>query len=280
MAICRNFNCGDFEMERQYAMILFLALGLLLTFKAFAEASTMTRKKTPRHNKSSDQPREPRKRNVTSSAHRVTQGNTLHKSTRPHGMAVRQLKSANHLRSNQLQVRESLILSTPPTFSNRGTKKLQATDSKFAVSVRIETKELSDGTSHTIRGQLVETARNFIGLHYRWGGMSERHGVDCSGLVKLLFAKLHVKLPRSSREQIQSGEEVSMDELEMGDLVFFSSSGRVPTHVGIYMGDNQFLHAARKAGHVIISDLNQPWYTKRFLGARRIVDLSKGEGTT
>ena len=102
--------------------------------------------------------------------------------------------------------------------------------------------------------------------------------MDCSGLVKMLFAKLHVALPRSSREQIQSGKEVAMDQLELGDLVFFSSRGQTPTHVGVYVGDHQFLHAARKARQVVISDLNQPWYHKRFLGARRVIDLSKDDG--
>jgi peptidoglycan endopeptidase LytF len=115
-------------------------------------------------------------------------------------------------------------------------------------------------------------ARAFLGLPYRWGGMSERRGVDCSGLVKMLFAKFHIELPRSSREQIQLGKEISIDQLEMGDLVFFSTEGEVPNHVGVYVGNNRFLHAEKKAGRVIITDLTQPWYAKRFLVARRVVD--------
>ncbi len=123
----------------------------------------------------------------------------------------------------------------------------------------------------TVRYKLVKMARSFLGLPYRWGGMSERRGVDCSGLVKILFAKLRIQLPRSSREQIRSGDEVSVDQLEMGDLVFFSSDGETPSHVGIYVGDHRFLHAEKKAGRVIITDLSQPWYVKHFLGARRVV---------
>ena len=124
----------------------------------------------------------------------------------------------------------------------------------------------------TVRYKLVKIARSFLGLPYRWGGMSERRGVDCSGLVKILFGKLHVQLPRSSRQQIQSGQEVSVDKLEMGDLVFFSSGGETPNHVGVYVGDHRFLHAEKKAGRVIITDLSQPWYVKHFLGARRVVE--------
>jgi cell wall-associated NlpC family hydrolase len=96
--------------------------------------------------------------------------------------------------------------------------------------------EESSATTQTVRYRLVKMARTFLGLPYRWGGMSERRGVDCSGLVKMLFAKLHVELPRSSREQIHSGKEIPIDQLEMGDLVFFSIDGEIPNHVGIYVG--------------------------------------------
>ena len=71
-----------------------------------------------------------------------------------------------------------------------------------------------------------------------------------------------------------------MDRLETGDLVFFSSGGTTPTHVGVYMGNHQFLHAEKKAGRVIITDLSQPWYAKRLLGARRVVDVLKYDDNT
>jgi cell wall-associated NlpC family hydrolase len=96
----------------------------------------------------------------------------------------------------------------------------------------------------------------------------------------MIFAKLHIELPRTSREQVQTGEDVPMDRLETGDLVFFSSDGQTPSHVGVYMGNHQFLHAEKKAGRVIITDLNRPWYAKRFLGARRVVDVAKDNGST
>ena len=129
--------------------------------------------------------------------------------------------------------------------------------------------------AQTVRYKLAKAARTFLGLPYRWGGMSERRGADCSGLVKMIFAKLHIELPRTSRDQIEAGEEVPVDRLETGDLVFFSSGGDTPTHVGVYMGNHQFLHAEKKAGRVIITDLSQPWYAKRFLGARRVVNVAK-----
>jgi cell wall-associated NlpC family hydrolase len=124
-----------------------------------------------------------------------------------------------------------------------------------------------------IRDQLARAARHFLGLPYRWGGMSERHGMDCSGLVKALFATFHVNLPRTSREQFFAGKNVAVENLQAGDLLFFSSDGMTPDHVGLYLGENRFVHAEKKAGHVIITDLNQPWYVKHFLGARRVVNV-------
>jgi cell wall-associated NlpC family hydrolase len=131
----------------------------------------------------------------------------------------------------------------------------------------------STAAPQTLRYKLVKAARAFLDLPYRWGGMSERRGVDCSGLVKMLFAKLHIELPRSAREQIQSGKQIAIDELEMGDLLFFSSGGDIADHVGIYVGNNRFLHAEKKAGRVVVTDLNQPWYAKHLLGARRVIDV-------
>ena len=100
--------------------------------------------------------------------------------------------------------------------------------------------------------------------------------MDCSGLIKALFATLHVDLPRTSREQFHAGENVAVENLQAGDLLFFSSDGVTPDHVGLYLGDNRFVHAEKKAGHVILTDLHQPWYVKHFLGARRIVEPEEG----
>jgi cell wall-associated NlpC family hydrolase len=89
-----------------------------------------------------------------------------------------------------------------------------------------------------IRDKLARAARHFLGLPYRWGGMSERRGMDCSGFVKALFATLQIDLPRTSREQYYAGENVGVENLQTGDLIFFSSDGITPNHVGLYIGDN------------------------------------------
>jgi cell wall-associated NlpC family hydrolase len=122
-----------------------------------------------------------------------------------------------------------------------------------------------------VRDQLASAARRFIGLPYRWGGMSEQRGMDCSGLIKALFAKLKIELPRTARDQYQAGQKVAVENLQAGDLLFFSSDGMTPDHVGLYIGNDRFVHAEKKAGRVIVTALNEPWYVQHFLGARRIV---------
>jgi len=135
--------------------------------------------------------------------------------------------------------------------------------------------EESSGAKESVRTKLVSMARSFLGLPYRWSGMAERRGVDCSGLVKILFAKLHINLPRTSREQMHAGEQIDLEDLEKGDLLFFSDDGATPNHVGLYIGDRRFVHAAKNPGKVIISELDHPWYTTHFLTARRILDAGK-----
>jgi len=128
-----------------------------------------------------------------------------------------------------------------------------------------------------MRYQLASMGVGFIGVRYRRSGESEQSGFDCSGFVKSLFDKFEINLPRSSREQFKVGEKVDKDKLEVGDLVFFASRGKTPTHVGVYIGDNLFIHAAIAAKRVLVSNLAASWYSKRFLGARRFLDLWKDE---
>lgn len=139
---------------------------------------------------------------------------------------------------------------------------------------------LADETSpavQPIRDRLAKAARHFLGLPYRWGGMSSGRGMDCSGLMKVLFARFHVELPRTSREQFHIGESVAIDNLQSGDLLFFATDGKTPNHVGVYIGDRQFVHAEKKAGQVIITSLSQPWYAARLIGARRVKGLWRAE---
>lgn len=117
----------------------------------------------------------------------------------------------------------------------------------------------------------IDQAMDLLGIRYRRGGSSPEIGFDCSGFVSHVFREgLGLMLPRSSKEMSKSGQEINRDELRPGDLVFFNTMRHAFSHVGIYLGDNQFVHAPRTGGRVRIEDLRQSYWMKRFNGARRI----------
>jgi len=117
----------------------------------------------------------------------------------------------------------------------------------------------------------IDQALDLLGIRYRRGGSSPEAGFDCSGFVNHVFREgIGLILPRSSREMSKAGDAISPDELRPGDLVFFNTMRRAFSHVGIYLGDNQFVHAPRSGGRVRIEDLRDGYWMKRFNGARRI----------
>lgn len=118
----------------------------------------------------------------------------------------------------------------------------------------------------------LEKALNLIGIRYRRGGTSPETGFDCSGFVNHVFREgLGLYLPHNARQISTSGEVVDKNELQPGDLVFFNTMRRAFSHVGIYLGDNKFVHAPRAGGTVRVEDMNESYWRKRFNGARRII---------
>jgi len=123
-----------------------------------------------------------------------------------------------------------------------------------------------------LRNEIVETAERFIGLPYRWGGSSPEGGFDCSGLAMAVYQHNGLNLPRSSREQYSAGTPVRPGELDKGDLVFFATSGgRRVSHVGVYAGDNSFVHAPGRGKTIRINSLSDRYYARRYVGARTYV---------
>ncbi|MGN7765663.1 C40 family peptidase [Paenibacillus sp. 22594] len=108
-----------------------------------------------------------------------------------------------------------------------------------------------------------------IGTKYVSGGIST-NGFDCSGFTMYVFDKMGINLPHQSGSQYQMGTAVSRDNIRPGDLVFFNTSGKGVSHVGIYVGEGKFAHASSKRG-VTISSLNDSYYVNRYVGAKRIM---------
>ena len=128
------------------------------------------------------------------------------------------------------------------------------------------------GGSQTSAGKdLIATALAQQGVRYVWGGTS-RGGFDCSGFVQYVFRSHGITLPRTSREQSTRGVPVAKSNLRAGDCLFFVTRGSSVSHVGIYIGNNRFVHASSGGGRVRINVLSEGYYAKRFVGARRMSD--------
>ena len=119
--------------------------------------------------------------------------------------------------------------------------------------------------------EAINRALDLIGIRYRRGGTEPETGFDCSGFVGHVFREgLGLILPRSSKELSQEGETVAKDELKPGDLVFFNTMRHAFSHVGIYLGNNLFVHAPRFGGQVRVEDMRESYWAKRYNGARRV----------
>ena len=139
-----------------------------------------------------------------------------------------------------------------------------------AITVAAEAPSLLQRATSSIQSTL-ETALDLVGIHYRRGGGSPDAGFDCSGFIGHVFREgLGLYLPRSARAISLEGEPIARSELEPGDLVFFNTMRHAFSHVGIYLGDNRFVHAPRTGGRVRVEDMTQRYWSKRFDGARRI----------
>jgi hypothetical protein len=120
-----------------------------------------------------------------------------------------------------------------------------------------------------VRNEIVATAKRFLGIPYAWGGASAKEGFDCSGLTMAVYKLNGLSLPHSSREQYKTGTPVKKSSLQKGDLVFFATTrGRRVSHVGIYSGNNQFIHAPGNNKRVRTESLSNSYFRERFVGAR------------
>ncbi|WP_332651221.1 C40 family peptidase [Lysinibacillus sp. 54212] len=122
--------------------------------------------------------------------------------------------------------------------------------------------------------ELTATAYKYIGVPYAYGGTTSS-GLDCSGFTQLVFKQLDIPIQRTTSGQYSQGTSVSKSNLQVGDLVFFNTTGKPTSHVGIYVGNNKFTHAGTSTG-VITASLSESYWAKRYTGAKRIASFTNG----
>ena len=137
------------------------------------------------------------------------------------------------------------------------------------------------GVDDQRRSAVVMSALTLLDTPYRYGGREPSTGFDCSGLVSYVAEKsLGLKLPRQSKDIAKEGTSVNRSELRKGDLVFFNTRGARFSHVGIYLGDDKFVHAPRTGAVVRVESMEVGYWKKRYNGARRLAAADTQQSET
>jgi len=126
------------------------------------------------------------------------------------------------------------------------------------------------------RNLFIRVVKTFLGVPYRLGGATLK-GIDCSAFVRKIYEIFNVELPRTTWEQLRIGKRVLRDDLKIGDLVFFKGSTRRAgtRHVGIYIGNSEFVHASSRSKEVRVDSLEAPYFSSRFVNGIRVKELDK-----
>jgi peptidoglycan endopeptidase LytE len=198
----------------------------------------------------------------------VKKGDTIEKIAKKFDMDADQLMELNEMESPEIKPGRKLYVEG-------------AVDTARAEALRDEVEKIEEDLKETASSEefkkedekekLITFAKKLLDIPYKFGGNSIL-GIDCSAYVKKVYGLLGIDLPRTAREQFrEGGDAVDKDHLSIGDLVFFKTYASFPSHVGIYLGNNLFIHASSKGRKVTIDSLETPYYLKRFIGGKRFL---------
>jgi len=146
--------------------------------------------------------------------------------------------------------------------------------SLHAATVQIQSGPDSPPPAPSWDQRLKRVANDFLGTRYRLGGSSQDTGLDCSGLIKQIWQRLGLSdLPHQAAKMAKLGVPVQLRDIQVGDLVFFNTTGKQNSHVGVYIGDGRFVHASSVLKKVTENSLSERYYQKTFNGIRRVAGL-------
>jgi peptidoglycan endopeptidase LytE len=210
----------------------------------------------------------------------VQKGDSLYSLSKKVGLSIEEIKKMNGLQTSHLKNGQLLLFPKDESQLDEEIGELGNGDEIAGTSQAVSEKEepvtstpLGKWSNPEERNLFVRVVKTFLGVPYKLGGSTLR-GIDCSAFVKKIYEVFNIELPRTTREQFSIGIKVEKDRLEEGDLVFFKRRGN-SSHVGIYIGDNQFVHASSYNREVKIDYLDTPYYNKRFLKGVRIKELER-----
>jgi peptidoglycan endopeptidase LytE len=231
-------------------------------------------------------------KNTVELVYRVKKGETLYSLSKKFKLSQDEIRNLNKLQDDTIIIGMPLMIKTLNTKEASNTEEegyrlvesdegedIEGDEDKAQEEIEEAAKE--SGLKYTLRDgdvtRLLNYALDFLGTTYKYGG-SNVSAIDCSAFVKTVFKEVNIPLPRTSREQIMLGIDVPRENLREGDLLFFAKRKRI-NHVAMYIGNDMYIHAARKSKGVIVSKIDNPYFKKTFVGAKRIFQL-ESEKTT
>jgi len=202
--------------------------------------------------------------------YKVKKGDTLESIAAQYNITPEQLKEANLMSDSDFK--EGITIVIPSVHP------VEEVSSAGGDEIAKETEIAKE--SRTLRDIILKESFNFLNMPYKLGGTGNSY-IDCSTLVRRVYEKVGIKLPNTSYQQFKEGQPIKKEEMEEGDLVFFYRNGSVG-HVGIYIGDNLFIHASSNEKKVTIASLESSYFKRHFAGARRLLPpktffVKKGE---
>jgi cell wall-associated NlpC family hydrolase len=228
------------------------------------------------------------KRSAKSAKYVIKSGDTLFAIARKHHTTTAKMRKANGLKKGEtlklgrvLKVpKNSFVQSTKKHQEQKLAKALMNTKSKRIVKRDVKKSKkfslgdiLFRGKSKGKSNKMTKLAKKKLGKRYVWGAVGKKNTFDCSGFTSYVCKKNGITIPRTSRAQSTYGKYVRRGELKPGDLIFFDTSKRrkgYVNHVGIYLGNDKFIHASSAKKKVVITKLGKSFYSKRYKGARRV----------